>query len=86
MLCACSRAPLEIKTVPVELEKPKQIVSLPLPNPIKILPVKWTVGIEGKKAQYCLSPKEYENLSLTQADTLRWAKEAKWQLDYYRGD
>lgn len=33
---------------------------------------------------FALTPKEYEELSLNMADILRWVKEARWRLDYYK--
>lgn len=33
-----------------------------------------------------LTPRDYENLAINNAEALRWVKEAKWRLDYYRGN
>lgn len=41
------------------------------------LPTDWVV--------YGLDPKQYEILAKDMADILRWVKEAKWRLRYYRG-
>lgn len=35
---------------------------------------------------YGVTPKNYEVLARNMADILRWVKEARWRLDYYRGE
>lgn len=59
---------------------------LPAPEPIEALPVEFQVIQEGEGAMFCLTPQGYENLSKTQADTLRWVREAKWRLDFYKSE
>lgn len=33
---------------------------------------------------FAVTAKGYESLARNLADTIRWAKEASWQLDFYR--
>lgn len=65
------------------MKRPPQVTALPKPEPIEALPVEFQIIRQGDGALFCLSPQGYENLSKTQADTLRWVREAKWRLDYY---
>lgn len=66
-----------------EVNRPPKVTALPKPEPIEALPVEFQVIRQGDGALFCLTPQGYENLSKTQADTLRWVQEAKWRLDYY---
>lgn len=68
-----------------DLVKPDNKPLLPNPLPINVWPIKWEV-IQQEGPKYCITPQSYENLSMTQADTLRWIREAKWRLNYYRGE
>ncbi|URA07017.1 hypothetical protein P9A47_gp49 [Xanthomonas phage Elanor] len=36
------------------------------------------------EALFAVTARGYEALSRNLADTIRWAKEASWQLDFYR--
>lgn len=74
-------------TVPTQIEKPTKPV-LPLPEPITTSKFDWYVLTpatipQGDFVFFAVTPKGYEQLSLNEADTLRWVKEAKWRLDYY---
>jgi len=89
-LCACSNAPQELPTVKLQaVEKPNPI-NLPDPNPVRLLKVKFIVITDatlpsGKGWTYiAMSPKDYENLSKNHAELLRWVREAKTRLKYYR--
>lgn len=33
-----------------------------------------------------LDPRDYEALALNMADILRWIREARWRLRYYKGE
>jgi len=62
---------------------------LPDPDAIQTFEFEWHVVTpdqlpEGDWVLFSLTPKGYENLSLTFADTLRWIREARHRLDYYR--
>lgn len=65
---------------------------LPNPAPIKTLPVQFKVLTrnnlpqEGDWVYIALTPQNYENLSLINAEVLRWIEEAFWLLKYYRGE
>ena len=45
-----------------------------------------TDRLEKGEAYIALSPKDYESLSLTMSDIIRWIKEARWRLKYYKGE
>jgi hypothetical protein len=75
----------------VEIAKPNTRPNLPAPEPIQTRPLKWKVLTEKDKlvkgqAYIALSTKDYENLSLNLADVVRWIKEARWRLKYYKGE
>lgn len=38
----------------------------------------------GGESLFAVTAKGYESLARNLADTIRWAKEASWQLDFYR--
>lgn len=67
-----------------------QIAVLPAPQPINLHNIAWDVIVEvdGDDTQvyFALSPGDYENLSLNMAEILRWIRESKWQLEYYRDE
>ena len=91
LLSACSNVQ-PIKIVSDELPTPSDCPSLPDPNPINLAPVHWVVltkdrlPIGGDWVYFSLSSKDYENLSLNQAELLRWIEEASWRLRHYRGE
>lgn len=75
----------------VEIPRPNERPNLPAPEPIEIRPFNWKVLTEKDKlvkgqAYISLSPKDYENLALTMSDVVRWIKEARWRLKYYKGE
>jgi hypothetical protein len=41
---------------------------------------------EGDFVLFALTPRDYENLARTLADTLRWVREASHRLEEQRGD
>lgn len=41
------------------------------------------VEVNGE-ALFAVTARGYESLARNLADTIRWAKEASWQLDFYR--
>ena len=53
---------------------------LPAPHPIDTLEVTWRV----EEGLISLETKEYEDLSVNMAETLRWIGEAQFQLEHYR--
>lgn len=74
-----------------EIPKPETRPVLPDPAPIKTQEVDWIIltdksTIKEGEAFIALTPQNYEDLSLTMADILRWIKEANWRLKYYRGE
>jgi len=74
--------------VPVTVEKPKTPV-IPLPEPIQTQKVEWFVVTpqtlpKGDFVLFAVTPASYEKLSLNEAETLRWAKEAYWRLSFYK--
>lgn len=76
-------------TTQEQVERPPTVQPLPDPEPIRAYPFDWDVMRpdrlpEGDWVRYGITPQEYENLSRTMADMIRWAREAKWRLDYYR--
>ena len=86
----CSAAKqVEIPTV--QIPQPNLRPNLPDPEPIETRPIEWKVLTEKDKlvkgqAYIALTPKDYEELSLSMADVLRWIKEARWRLQYYKGE
>lgn len=40
----------------------------------------------GGEPMFALTARGYEALSRNMAEMIRWAKEASWQLDFYRAD
>ena len=93
MFSACSSAPPEVnvKTTAVELEKPDTRPAVPNPEPIDTAPIEFKVLTpetipDGEYVFYGITVQDYETLARNMADILRWVKEAKWRLDYYRGE
>lgn len=86
-LSSCSSAPLVTQIpVAVEVKSPKK-VHLPKPPPIKAQKISWkvltsrTLPDDLNWVYFALTPDDYEKLSLTQADILRWVKEAYWRIE-----
>jgi hypothetical protein len=63
---------------------------LPDPAPVNLKEIQWEVFSNERLptaeqwVYISLTPKEYEELAQNQAELLRWIKEAKWRLQYYR--
>lgn len=84
--------PVELISSTTEITQPDARPSLPNPKPIETSPFKWHVITHDRLPKgnrwvyYGITPKEYEVLSRNMAEMLRWVREAKWRLDYYRGE
>lgn len=79
----CSNAkPLRVHATPTELPAPETTPRLPLPAPIRTLPVELIP--QGDKV--CLPLAAYHNLVLNEAEFLRWVKEARYRLDLCNGE
>lgn len=59
---------------------------LPRPEPVQTEQVQWRVVEVDGETMFALTARGYEALSRTMADTVRWVREASWQLDFYRAD
>ena len=90
-LGGCSGAK-QVEVVPtvVKTKRPPKVSVVPDPDPIKLGSVKWRV-ISSKRLPsgkdwvvIGVSPKDYETLAKNEAEKLRWIKEAKSRLKYYR--
>lgn len=57
---------------------------LPAPEPVKLETVRWQVVEVGGESAFALTARGYEALSRNLAEMARWAKEASYQLDFYR--
>lgn len=57
---------------------------LPAPEPVKLETVRWQVVEVGGETTFALTARGYEALSRNLAEMARWAKEASYQLDFYR--
>lgn len=57
---------------------------LPAPEPVKLESVRWEAVEVGGEAMFALTARGYEALSRNLAEMARWAKEASYQLDFYR--
>jgi hypothetical protein len=78
-----------LPTAPIA--QPNLRPNLPDPEPIETRPIQWKVLtekdiIEKDEAYIALSPKDYEELALSMSDIVRWVKEARWRLNYYKGE
>ena len=77
----------------MEIERPGDTrPALPNPRAIDTVPVEFKVLTEETLLDgpgwvyYGLTVENYEALSRNMAEILRWIKEARWRLDYYRND
>lgn len=94
LLSACSSVPqaLKVLTAPVEIEKPAERPPLPNPKPIAQREVEWVVLTPDTLPEgtgwvfFAITPRDYEDASLNQAEVLRFVREATWRLRYYRGE
>lgn len=84
--------PIELFTTTVDIERPDERPPLPNPKPIETSPFTWKVITPDRLPDgdgwvyYGITPRAYGTLSRNMAEILRWIKEAKWRLDYYRGE
>lgn len=67
----------------VEIERPLP-PPLPKPAPIELLDVEVIVVETEDGRVLALTPDQYENLALNNAEILRYVRETDAQLDYYR--
>jgi hypothetical protein len=93
MFSGCSSLnPVELISSTTTVDQPDARPSLPNPKPIETSSFRWKVITrdrlpEGEEwVYYAITPQEYEVLSRNMADILRWVRETKWRLDYYRGE
>ncbi|KFH18444.1 hypothetical protein IB60_17210 [Brucella abortus LMN1] len=83
---------LQVRTAPIEVARPDPRPSLPDPRPVQQREVTWRVLTPDDLPDgpgwvfFGLTPDEYEDLALNQAELLRFITEAKWRLRYYRGE
>ncbi len=76
----------------MQLERPQETPPLPNPRPIEQRDVEWkvltpdTLPEGGNWVFFGVTPRDYEDLALNQADVLRFVEEAMWRLRYYRGE
>lgn len=84
-LIACSPKPQEllVSTVPEEIERPKTVV-LPMPTPVDLTDVTWVIVTRPDGRYIALTPDDFEALQLNQADVVRYIRESRAQLIYYR--
>ena len=92
LISACGHDKINIKADPVE----PVVIHPPVPDQLQLREVKWTVFNRAKLEQlladypnqeivlFALSAKGYENLSLNVAEILRYLKEQKGVIIYYR--
>lgn len=84
--------PVELISSTTEIKHPDARPPLPNPKHIETGSFKWRVITSDRLPEgdqwvyYGITPKQYEVLSRNMADMLRWVREAKWRLDYYRGE
>lgn len=82
--------PVEIDSVPLDLERPPTREALPLPAPIETRTIEWFVATPDRLPEdedwvlFGLTPVDYEILALNMAEIRRWVEEAMFQLQYYR--
>lgn len=82
MLSACSSNPPRVDP-PAEPKQPPLPV-LPKPQPVRTESVQWRLVQVDGETLFAVTARGYESLSRNLAETIRWAKEASWQLDFYR--
>lgn len=92
LLSACANDRINIQADPVE----PVVIHPNVPDQLQLREVKWTVFNRAKLEQlladypnqevvlFALSAKGYENLSLNMAEVLRYLKEQKGVIIYYR--
>lgn len=81
-LSACSSNPPVV--LPPEEHKQPPLPVLPKPQPVRTETVKWQVVQVNGESLFAVTAQGYEALARNLAETIRWAKEASWQLDFYR--
>lgn len=94
LLSACSSVPqaLEVQTVPMKVKRPQERPPLPNPRPIEQREVEWRVLTPDTLPDgngwvfFAITPRDYEDASLNQAEIQRFVREAMWRLRYYRGE
>jgi hypothetical protein len=82
---------VDVKTTAIEVPKPDARPALPNPEPINTAPIEFKILTpetipDGEYVYYGMNVRDYETLARNMADILRWVKDAKWRLDYYRGE
>lgn len=81
-----------MRTVQTEVARPDPTPPVPNPAPVDLQDVDWTILTpdnipEGDDWVFvALTPEGYEVLSLNQAELLRYIRETRWRLAYYRGE
>ena len=80
---------MDVTTTPIDIEEPEARPPLPNPEPIDTQNFTFRVltpDMEVDRVYYAVTPEAYKTMARNMAEILRWVREAKWLLDYYRGE
>ncbi len=94
LLSACSAVPpvLSVLTTALQMDRPEERPPLPNPRPIEQRELRWkvltpeTLPKNDDWVYFGITPRDYEDLSLNQAEVLRFVREVMWRLRYYRNE
>ena len=80
---------MDVKTTIVDLPAPVEHPPLPNPEPITTQDFSFrvlTTDMEVDRVYYAVTPEAYKVMARNMAEILRWVRESKFLLDYYRGE
>jgi hypothetical protein len=79
ILLGCSTKPLEIKTTPIEITKPRSDILLPPVKPIHLGEVTWTVD----SSKVCVNETGYSTILNNTIETLNYIKKSDYKIEFY---
>ena len=68
----------------MDVKRPPQVLAVPDPAPVEMLELEWSIVEVDGEVYAALTIQGYQNLALNSAELLRWIREARWRLKYYR--
>jgi len=76
----CTSTALKMESTPVDIP----VLTVPTPEPIMTMPVKWEVINHNGVEFFALTPSAYKNLSTNQAEILRYIQQQQSVISAYK--
>lgn len=79
ILLGCSTKPIEIKSIPIEVTKPRSDILLPPVKPMQLGEVTWVVN----SSNICVDETGYSTILNNMVETLNYIKKSDYKIEFY---